>query len=61
MSIDMEYRVHISLTIHSFDGTKAAFFGKEVLLPFVSFLGLRLQGALGASESVNSVTFSQSD
>jgi len=57
----MEYRVHFSLTIHSFDGTKAAFFGKEMLLPFVPSLGLRLQGALSASEPVNSVTWSQSD
>jgi hypothetical protein len=61
MSIDMEYGVHFSLTIHSFDGTKAASLGKKMLLPFVPFLGLRLQGELSASEPVNAVTWSQTD
>jgi hypothetical protein len=57
----MEYKVHFSLTIHSVDGSKAVFFGKEMLLPFVPFLGLQLREELGPSEPVKSVTWSPLD
>jgi len=54
----MEYKVHFSLAIRSLDGTKAAFGAKKLLLPFVPFVGLRLQEKLGASEPVSSITWS---
>ena len=57
----MEYRVRFSLTIHSLDGSKAAFFGKRLTLPFVPFIGLRLAESEGITEPVVSVVWSASD
>lgn len=61
MSIDMEYSVRFSLTIHSLDGSKAASFGKRLTLPFVPFIGLRLAESEGVTEPVVSVVWSAVD
>jgi hypothetical protein len=61
MSVDMEYSVRFSLTIHNHDGSKAAFFGKRLTLPFVPFIGLRLAESEGVTEAVESVVWSAID
>ncbi|QSX36949.1 hypothetical protein [Shewanella sedimentimangrovi] len=55
----MDYQVHFSLTIRSFDGKTAAFLSKQMSLPFVPFIGLRLAQANGASEPVVSVAWDE--
>ncbi len=57
----MEYSVRFSLTIRSLDGSKAAFFGKRLTLPFVPFIGLRLAEGEGVTEPVVSVVWSAVD
>lgn len=56
----MEYKTHITLTIRSSDNTKAVYFWKKLTLPFVPFIGLRINEKLtGSSEPVSSITWSQ--
>lgn len=57
----MEYDVHFSLTIYSLDGSKAATFGKRMMLPFVPFIGLRLAERESVTDPVLSVVWSAVD
>jgi len=53
----MEYKVHFSLTIWSLERDKRVFGSKELSLPFVPFIGLRLQESYGASQPVVSISW----
>lgn len=55
----MQYAVHLALNITSLDGTRKTVAYKEVVLPFVPFVGLSLSGRI--SEDISSVSWSLSE
>lgn len=55
----MEYTVHLALNITSLDGTRKIVAYKEIVLPFVPFVGLSLSGRI--SEDISSVSWSLSE
>lgn len=57
----MDYKAHITLTIWSLDGSKAVTGYKELTLPFVPFVGLRLMERHGPSQPIVSVAWSDND
>jgi hypothetical protein len=61
MSNSMEYKIHFTLTIRSLDKTKATTGYKKMVLPFVPFLGMRLEEKLGLSEPIVSISWSNEE
>lgn len=53
----MEYKVHFSLTIWSLERDRQVFGSKELSLPFVPFIGLRLEESYGSSPPVLSISW----